>query len=121
MNPEIHAIDYKPKFKPSDLEEVTLQAYDANNRRRTKKCKVFLGEHGIEALLLVEERFRKIAANFGWADQELFENFEEVLTDVASDNWEAIYDDIPAGEVLNDDRFDQCIEDYYLKYCSSKA
>jgi hypothetical protein len=62
MNPEIHAIDYKQKFKTSDLEEVTFQTYDKNSRRRTKKCKVFSGEHGIEALLLVEERFRIFVA-----------------------------------------------------------
>jgi hypothetical protein len=116
MNPETHPIDYKSKFEHSELEKVKLtQEYD-NGSKRQKQCPVYSGKHGIEALLFVEERFRKIAAQMEWTDHELFDNFEEVLVDAAEDDWEEIVDGIAEADRTTA-RFDECMQQYYLKYC----
>lgn len=120
MNPETHAIDYKPKFEHSELETVKLsQQYDDGSKKQ-KYCPVFAGKHGIEALLFVEERFRKVAAQLEWADSELFDNFEEILVDTAEDDWEDIVGGIPEAD-RDDTKFDECMEKFYLKYCSNGA
>jgi hypothetical protein len=53
----------KSGFIPSDLGTVKLkQDFKGGSSNKDKKCPVFNGEHGIEALLYVEERFRKISS-----------------------------------------------------------
>jgi hypothetical protein len=61
----------------------------------------FTGEHGIEALLYVEERFRKIASRtLSWTTgPELFDSFEEVLLDTALTNWEDLVAPIADAEM----------------------
>eukprot|EP00957_Ditylum_brightwellii_P022691 1711237-Ditylum_brightwellii.AAC.1 len=52
-------------------------------------CAFFTGEEGIEGLLFVEERFRKIARQFNYTDgKEFFDNFETVLADNAEMKWD---------------------------------
>ena len=70
---------YDSTFKVTDLERVKLTQ---NFQDETKKasCPVFTGVHGIEALLHVEERFRKIARKMQWTSgDKLFEKFAEVV------------------------------------------
>jgi hypothetical protein len=68
---------------------------------------VLTRQHGIEALLYVEERFRKIASHtLEWTTgHEHFDGFKEVLLDTALTNWEdlvALITDV----VKNPERFD---------------
>jgi hypothetical protein len=48
---------YKSEFIPSSLATVKLKQAFADGSYKDKKCPVFNGEHGIKALLYVEERF----------------------------------------------------------------
>jgi hypothetical protein len=85
------ALPYKLQLVPSLLTTVKLkQDFVRGSSNKDKKCPLFTGEHGIEALLYVEERFCKIASRtLEWTTgQELFDGFEEVLLDTALMNWE---------------------------------
>ena len=71
-------LPYKTQLVPSELTTVKLKQDFQGGSSKDKKCPVFTGEHGIEALLYVEERFRKIASRtLEWTTgQELFDGFE---------------------------------------------
>jgi hypothetical protein len=56
-------IPYKSGLVYSLLTTVELKQDFMGGSSKDKKCPVFTGEHGIEALLYVEERFRKIATH----------------------------------------------------------
>ena len=94
INASTHCIDYKSTFEHKELESVKLTMYFDDRTKKTKSCKVFTGEHGIEALLFVEQRFRKIAETFKLDEAEWFDHFEEVLQDTAEDDWESLTSDI---------------------------
>lgn len=114
-------MEYKSKFVPSELEKVKLiQDYDGG-RKKEKKCPTFSGKEGIEGLLYVEERYRKIARQLDFdTGPELYDGFEEVLTDSAEEHWENIISGITeANKTVA--RFDQSMEQFYLKYCDSEA
>ena len=84
-------LPYKSGFLPSLLTTVKFKQDFEGGQCNEKKCPVFTGEHGIEALLYyVEERFRKIAScTLSWTTgEELSNGFEEVLIDTALTNWE---------------------------------
>ena len=53
-------IEYESKFQHSKLEKVELMQTWDNGTKSKKKCPVFTGENGIEALLYVEDRFNSI-------------------------------------------------------------
>eukprot|EP00957_Ditylum_brightwellii_P207517 15353354-Ditylum_brightwellii.AAC.1 len=114
-------IDYESRFKHSDLERVKLsQSYD-NGTTKTKKCLVFTGAEGIEGLLYAEERFRSAARQLDFTTgPELFDNFEEVLTDSAEEKWDTIVSNINAA-TREVDHFDNAIKEFYLKYCGAQA
>jgi hypothetical protein len=115
-------IPYKTELVPSELTTVKLKQNFDDGTYREKKCPVFTGEHGIEALLYVEERFRKIASKtLLWTTgAELFDGFEEVLLDTALNNWEdltstiADVDKTPAS-------FEATIQALYRKYVGAEA
>lgn len=117
MDGEAHCINYKVGFKHEDFE--TVKVYNEENGR-SKKCIVFTDEHGIEGLLYVEARFRKIAEKFEFEGPQLFDAFEEVLQGTALTNWEQL-----ADEVEEDDRtqetFDEIMVQYYADYCDENA
>jgi hypothetical protein len=120
MNPETHPIDYKAKFEHSALEKAKLtQAYDDGSKRQ-KYCPMFSGKHGLEELLFVEERFRKVANHMEWTGEELFEHFEEVLIDTAENQWEDIVGDIDDVD-RDEEAFENAIKELYLKYCGGDA
>jgi hypothetical protein len=50
-------LPYKSGFVPSDLGTVKLKQEFQGGSSKDKECPVFSGEHDIEALLYVEERF----------------------------------------------------------------
>ena len=105
-----NCIEHKSKFVHSELERVKLtQSYD-DGSTKTKKCPCYSGEHGVESLLYVEERFRTIARQLSFTDGgELFDNFEEVLTDSAEEKWLNLT--VGVAEVNRTPaRFDQAME-----------
>ena len=74
-------IEYNLKVEHSKLEKIELiQTWDDGTKSK-KKCPVFTGEHGIEALLYVDDRFNSICRQLEVTDgEELFDNFAEVLS-----------------------------------------
>ena len=78
-------IKYEPTFKHEDLEKVSLmQRYDDGTKK--KNCPTFTGEHGIESLLYVEDRYRGVCRQLEFTDgDEIFDNFEEVVLETAEE------------------------------------
>ena len=75
-----------------------IQTWDDGTNSK-KKCPVFTGEHGIEALLYVEDWFNSICPQMEITDgEELFDNFTEVLTNQAENKWETITMNIPVPQ-----------------------
>ena len=113
-------IKYKSSFEHNKLEQVTLvQTYQDSTKK--KKCPVFTGEFGIEQLLYVEERFRKVCRQLDYTTaDELFDSFEEVVMNNAEDKWENV-----TSRIQNNQRtvpiFNQVIQQYYLHYCDHEA
>jgi hypothetical protein len=94
------------------------QNYD-DGTRREYKTPVFNGEGTIECFS--NERFLHWhAAKLEWTTgPEMFDNFEEILTDTALEKWETrIQNNISLGDRTMD-RFTQVIEEYILEYRSS--
>jgi hypothetical protein len=116
-----NCIDYKSSFIHSELERVKLTQTYADGSSKTKKCPTFSGEHGIESLLYVEERFRNIARQLSFdTGRELFDNFEEILTDSAEEKWENIVAGIgAAGRTAN--QFNTEMTNFYLRYVDNEA
>ena len=114
-------IEYESKFQHSKLEKVKLMQTWDDGTKSKKKCPVFTGENGIEALLYVEDRFnsicRQLEINEG---EELFDNFAEVLTNQAENKWETITMAIPIAQ-RTVARFRQAVESFYLSYCDDDA
>jgi hypothetical protein len=115
-------LPYKTQLVPSELTTVKLKQDFQGGSSKDKKCPVFTGEHGIEALLYVEERFRKIASRtLEWTTgQELFDGFEEVLLDTALMNWEDLTSTIADAD-KTPARFDQTLQALYRKYVGAEA
>ena len=85
-----------------------IQTWDDGSKSK-KKCPVFSGEHGIEALLYVEDRYNSICRQLEITDgEELFDNFAEVLTNQAENKWETITMNI-------------AVPPFYLSYCDDDA
>jgi hypothetical protein len=89
---------------------------------KDKKCPTFSGEYGIEALLYIEERFRKIASRtLSWTPgPELLEGFEEILLDTALSNWEDIIALIAEAD-KTPARFELALQEMYRKYVGAEA
>eukprot|EP00957_Ditylum_brightwellii_P018009 1356970-Ditylum_brightwellii.AAC.1 len=70
----------------------------------------------MEGLLYVEEHFRSVAWQLNFTEgSELFDNFEEVLTDSAEEKWDTLTSGIDQLS-RSADRFDHAIKEFYLKY-----
>jgi hypothetical protein len=85
-------------------------------------CPIFNGEHDIEALLYVEERFRKIASRtLLWTTGlELFDGFEEVLINTVLTNWEDLILRIAEADKTSE-RFEVVLQQLYRKYVDAEA
>eukprot|EP00957_Ditylum_brightwellii_P051843 3931665-Ditylum_brightwellii.AAC.1 len=112
---------YEAIFKHSDIEKIKLfQNYD-DGTTHNKKCLIFTDTEGIKGLLYIEERFRGIAWQLTFdTGPELFNNFEEVITNTIEDKWDEI-----TGGILPYNRdptkFDESIKKFYLKYYDKQA
>ena len=54
-------------------DKVKLSQNFDDGSKRTRTVPVFDGEYGIEALLMVVNKFKKAAAHMEWTDDELFD------------------------------------------------
>jgi hypothetical protein len=115
-------IPFKTGFVPSLLGTSKLKQDFIGGSAKDKKCPTFSGEHGIEALLYVEERFRKIATHtLLWTTgPELFDGFEEVLLDTALTNWEDLTSTIADAD-RTPARFELTLQAMYRKYVGAEA
>ena len=114
-------IKHDSKFDHSKLEKVELtQTWDDGTKTK-KKCPVFSGDHGIEALLYVEDRFNSICRQLEIVDGgELFDNFAEVLTNQAKNKWETLTAGITVPQ-KTELRFKQTVKEFYLGYCDDDS
>ena len=114
-------IKYDSKFEHSKLDKVELvQTWDDGTKTK-KKCPVFTGDHGIEALLYVEDRFNSICRQLEIVDgEELFDDFAEVVSNQAENKWETLTGNLTAQQKTVD-RFQQAIGDFYLSYCDDDS
>jgi hypothetical protein len=116
-----NCIDYKSPFIHSELERVKLTQTYADGSTKTKKCPRFSGEHGIESLLYIEESFRNIARQLLFdTGIELFDNFEEILTDSAEEKWENLVAGIGVA-ARTPARLDIEMTNFYLHYVDNEA
>ena len=114
-------IEYTSKFKHSKLEKVELlQSWDDGTKTK-KKCPVFTGEYGIEALLYVEDRFNSICRQLEIVEgEELFDNFAEVVSNQAENKWETLTGNLtPQQKTVA--RFTQAMGEFYLSYCDEDS
>jgi hypothetical protein len=115
-------ITYKPSFKRSELQTVTLVQPMADNSKIERKNPVFSGEGNegsIEALFYVEDRFRANARHLQWATgEELFDGFGQCLIDRAETKWDAVVSTIPVAD-MDAARFDQATRmSCFKSFCS---
>ncbi len=81
---------------------------------KERRCPTFSGEHGIEALLYVEEQFRKLAAcTLSWTTGP-------ELMDTALSNWEDIIAPIADAD-KTPARFELTLQEMYHKYVGAEA
>jgi len=115
-------LPYKSGFLHSVLGTTKLKQDFVGGSNKDKKCPTFSGEYGIEALLYVEERFRKIASRtLSWTTgPELFDGFEEILLDTALSNWEDIIALIAEAD-KTPARFELALQEMYRKYVGAEA
>jgi hypothetical protein len=113
---------YKTGFLHSALATTKLKQDFVGGSARDKKCPTFSRERGIETLLYIEERFRKIATHtLLWTTcLEFFEGFEEILLDTALINWEDIISSIE-DEHKTPERFELTLQEMYHTYVGADA
>jgi hypothetical protein len=116
-------LPYKSGFVPSTLATTKLkQDFVGGSVAKDKKCSNFSGEHGIEALLYIEESFRKIAScTLLWTvGPEQFNGFKEVLLDTVLTNWEDII--TPISDIDKTlEHFKLTPQEIYHKYVGPKV
>ena len=111
---------YESSFKHDEVEKITLiQTYVDSTKK--KKCPVFSGEHGIESLLYVEDRFSSISRQLEYTTgAELFNNFEELMVNNAEERWENIVAPI-AEPQRTPIRFELAVDELRAHYCDHEA
>jgi hypothetical protein len=117
-------LSYKSTFVSSELSMVSLCQDFADGSHVKKQCPVFNGEHGIEALFYVKERFRKPAEqNFLWAGNGpvIFANFEEVLVNTVLTNREDIIDLIADPDKTDIHCDAAIVQEVYRDYVGAEA
>ena len=107
--------EHKSSFVKSELETTKLKQSCDDGTRREHETPVFDGEGAVEHFFCVEERFRHCAAKMDWTTgPEMFENFEEILTDIALEKWETRTQNVaPADQTLA--RFELAIQEFLLE------
>ena len=114
-------IEYKSSFVKSELETVKLKQDYEDGSYKQYKAPVFNGEGTVECFFYIEERFRHYATKLDWTTgPEMFENFEEILSDTALEKWETRTQEI-AIEDYTMELFEQTIQEYLLEFVDPLA
>jgi hypothetical protein len=118
----VPVLPYKTGFVYSALATMKLKQYFVGSSAKDKKCPTFSRKHGIETLLYIEERFRKIATHtLSWTTGlELFKGFEEILLDTALSNREDIISPIE-DEDKTPERFELTLQEMYREHVGAEA
>ena len=99
------------------METVTLRNRTADDRDVKRRCLVFTGEEGVEGLIQTKTRFNNVAHALQLEEgHELFDNFEQVLSDNAETRWQNL-----VAEIADEDRTDVRFEDEYQNLLDSYA
>ena len=119
------AMKYKSIVKKKDFSRVNLEGVTPTGNlgssiKRKYPCPIFDGTGGIEALLYVEETFKKLALKLDYDVAEGFDSWELCLADSALEHWENINDTITADDRTNT-KFNALILKFYLRYSSTEA
>ena len=110
-------IEYKKAYKTSEMETVTLRNRMADGRDVKRRCLVFSGSEGVEGLIQTKTRFNNVAHALQLEDgPELFDNFEQVLSDNAETRWQNL-----VADIADADRTDVRYEDEYKNLLDSYA
>jgi hypothetical protein len=124
MSLKASVLQYKSSFDRTQMDTVKLQqrvTAGGDSYSTNKKNPVFDGTGGIDALLFVEDQFRRNAAKLLFdTGAELFDNFDECLSGTAATKWNTLTRGIPTNERTTD-KFDETIEAFYRKYCPGDA
>jgi hypothetical protein len=124
MSGKATVIMYKPSFDRTQMETVKLHqrvTMDGDSYSTHKKNPVFDGAGGVEALLYVEDQFRRNAGKlFFDTGEEMFDNFDECLSGTAATKWDVLTRGVAANE-RTIDKFDETIKLFYRKYCPADA
>ena len=114
-------IKYKATFQHHDLDKVTLMQRYADGATVKKKYQIFTGKEGIEGLLYIEEKFRKISRQLNYDNgEELFDNWDDCLDDSAEEKWDTLVSGI-ANDQRTVARFNAEMKNYYRRYVDNKA
>ena len=116
-------MEYKCAFENEKLQTIKLTQEFDDGTKRTRQCPIFTGYGGVECLIYIVEKFSKIARYMEWtAGRDMFNNFDLVLEDTASDHWENLTDGIADNNATRTvARFNQTISAFYLRYCNEGA
>ena len=108
---------YKKAYKTSEMETVTLRNRTADGTDVKRRCLVFTGDEGVEGLIQTKTRFNSVAHALQLEEgPELFDNFEQVLSDNAETRWQNL-----VADIADDDRTDVRFEDEYQNLLDSYA
>ena len=81
----------KCPFTHSDFDTVKLEQVFNDGTKKTSRAPIFTGKYHAEGLLCVEDKFRKACDKLQFnTGAELFDNWEEVIADMAEGKWENI-------------------------------
>ena len=114
-------IKYKRAFKPSEMETVKLKQTYEGGSTSTRRNPIFSGSEGVEGLLFVKERFDQTCTALEFSTgEELFDNFEQVISDTAEARWNNNVAEIPDDD-RTADRFDEEFAAYLQRYTTNRG
>ena len=95
--PVNYPIPYKRAFTEKDLPTVKIEVDRAFGQRNNRKCKVFDGTKGVEALLFCREGFDDAAEELGILNDptQFKKGYERTLSESAKDTWRTIVAEHP--------------------------
>jgi hypothetical protein len=115
-------IEYKRAYKPSEMENVTLRQNWADGTSTKRTCPIFTGTEGVEGLLhSTKERFDQITNFMHYTTgAELFDNWEQCLSDTAENRWNNLVTAIVDAD-RSSARFETDLVNFTRRYATNRA
>ena len=114
-------IGYKRNFKPSEMGSVKLQQNYIDGTSATRVCYVFSGSEGVEGLLHTKDLFDQVCTALQFTEgRELFNSFEQIVSDTAADRWANLVTAIPEAD-RDAPRFETEWRNFLRLYTTSKG